>query len=67
MTHRYEYHETDTDVLGIGSLLDAILPGPSQGMIAYECIILDEETNEELARGHGWSKTEARDDAEANL
>jgi hypothetical protein len=67
MGYRYEYEETDTDVAGIGSFLDAVLPGPSSGMIAYECTIYDNETGEELATGHGWSKTEARADAESQL
>lgn len=67
MGYRYEYEETDTDVAGIGSILDALLPGPSTGMIAYECTIYDDQTGEELATGHGWSKSEARADAESNL
>ena len=67
MGHRYEYEETDTDVAGIGSVLDALLPGPSSGMIAYKCTIYDDETGDELASGHRWSKSEARDEAEANL
>ncbi len=67
MSYRYEYEETDTDVAGIGSVLDALLPGPLSGTIAYKCTIYDDETGEELASGHGWSKSEARSDAESNL
>jgi hypothetical protein len=67
MGYRYEYEETDTDVAGIGSILDALLPGPPTGMIAHKCTICDDETGEELATGHGWSKSEARADAESNL
>ncbi|MBM4034640.1 MAG: hypothetical protein FJ291_23090 [Planctomycetes bacterium] len=67
MGYRYEYEETDTDVAGMVSVLDALLPGPSTGTIAYKCTIYDDETGEELATGYGWSKTQARDDAEGNL
>ncbi len=67
MAHRYEYVETDADVAGIGSVSNAVLPGPLSGMVAYKCTIFDEETGEEVASGCGWSKGEARDQADSNL
>lgn len=67
MSYHYEYEETDVDVAGIGGVLDALLPGPSSGTIAYKCTIYDGETHETLATGHGWSKSQAKSEAEANL
>jgi hypothetical protein len=67
MRHRYEFEETDTDVAGSGNVWDALLPGPSLGTIVYTCTIYDDQTGKELANGYGWSKSEARNEAESNL
>ena len=67
MGRRYEYEETDVDVMGIGTFLDAVLPGPPSGTIAHKCTIYDDDTGQELAHGYGWSKSEARSEAESNL
>jgi hypothetical protein len=67
MSRRYEYHETDTDVAGIGAFVDAVLPGPHVSLKAVECIIYDEDTGEELARATGSSRSEARAEAESRL
>lgn len=62
MGHRYEYEEVDKDLFD--KFVDLIADVYQQ---VYKCTIYDEDTDEELAEGFGYSEGDARFDAEKNL
>jgi hypothetical protein len=66
MGRRYEYDVVDTDILSVGELsVSRDVFGVD--MRVTRCIIYDDSTNEELARGFGGSQDDAKYDAEGNL
>lgn len=64
MHFRSEYEKTDVDIAGIGRVITNFFLGHST---VWECIILDYETNKELAKGYGTSESKAREDAKKTL
>jgi len=66
-SYSYEYSKTYTDIAGIGAIISAALPGPDVSTWVDRCAIIDDNTGNEVAVGHGRSKDEARRDAESRL